>query len=438
MNSTAEKSATERRQARPVLCAFLGLIIVTLAVTVLPRLGSAVGQYRSAKKGEMAAAERYAKAVSNGDKVIKEVGLSEYARRTSTTASAQDSTEARHDTSGVPQPKQHAVLEETIRQTLASSAARQNLGWRCTRVRLVQSDANTYLGFAEFDKAKPLAFELTTGTDHQSFGFSRLLSRADWEEESRNTSQNKPDVARNTEETGGSSEAILELQSWRWYTANGFVLTEGTVENVSGRKLANVEVVVIFMDASGDLVTSADAHIKYDPILPGQVSPFTVFASENPAITKASIDFKEFMGGSIKWRMRDRGAEPNAVRPENTPGTSVRGKNTERQTPLSDDDIKRLRGCQIGYANDGGLAAVGVSLGEFLDRLSASQTSPPGLTQSADGQTVVTIKEGTKTISLLFACDASRGICAITGGEINDQEIGADAALAVMLGLAGQ
>jgi hypothetical protein len=77
-------------------------------------------------------------------------------------------------------------------------------------------------------------------------------------------------------------------------------------------------------------------------------------------------------------------------------------------------------------------------LGEFLDRLSTSQISPPALTQSADGQIVVTVKEGTKTASLFFACEASRGICAIAGGEINGQEMTPDAALAIMLGLAGQ
>ena len=56
----------------------------------------------------------------------------------------------------------------------------------------------------------------------------------------------------------------------------------------------------------GGFITSDDALIDYNPILPGQTSPFKAMATENPAMRKASIDFKELMGGSIEWRDRDR------------------------------------------------------------------------------------------------------------------------------------
>ncbi|MCL5278803.1 MAG: hypothetical protein M1376_02720 [Planctomycetes bacterium] len=326
MNSTVETSTTETRHTRPVLCAFLGFIIVALAVTVLPRLGSAVGQYRSAKKQEMAATDMLEKAAGDKIQTIKEMGLSEYARRTNATASRQDSAGSCDDSSDGPQRNEDAVLEQKIRQELENSVARQNLGWHCTRVRLAQCDANTYLGLAEFDKTKPLAFELMTDGYRRSFGFSRLLSRADWEKEFRNARQDK-----------------------------------------QGAK-----------------------------------------------------------------------AEPDSARSENTPGTSVGRGKSERQTPLGDDDIKRLRMCQIGYVTEVGLAAAGISFGEFTDRLSRSQISPPVLTQSTDGQTVVTIKEGTKTTRLFFTCDPTGGACVIAGGEINGDEIDSYTAMAIMIGLTGQ
>jgi hypothetical protein len=222
--------------------ALLGLAIVVLAVAVFPRLGSAVGQYRSAKKQEMAAADMLERAAGDKVKTIKEMGLSEYARKTSTTASHQDSADSSDDSSYGPQPSEDAGLEQKVRQELENSVARQNLGWHCTRVRLVQCDANTYLGLAQFDKTKPLAFELMTDKDRLSFGFSRLLSRADWEKGSQNIQQNK----------------------------------QGAM------------------------------------------------------------------------------TEPDLVRSESIPGTSVGRGKSERQTPLSDDDIKRLRACQIGYVIDGG------------------------------------------------------------------------------------
>jgi hypothetical protein len=42
--------------------------------------------------------------------------------------------------------------------------------------------------------------------------------------------------------------------------------------------------------------SSDDALIDYNPILPGQKSPFKVYATWNPAMDNASISFK-FMGG---------------------------------------------------------------------------------------------------------------------------------------------
>ena len=153
MSPVEETTTKQRKHTRPIFWVLLGLVIVVLVVAVFPKLGSAVGQYRSAKKEEMAAVDRSVKATADKIKTIKEMGLSEYARRTSTTASHQDSVDSRDDSSGGLQPSEDAVLEQKIRQELENSAARQNLGWHCTRVRLAQCDANTYLGLAEFDSA---------------------------------------------------------------------------------------------------------------------------------------------------------------------------------------------------------------------------------------------------------------------------------------------
>ena len=42
--------------------------------------------------------------------------------------------------------------------------------------------------------------------------------------------------------------------------------------------------------------------IEYNPVLANQTSPFKVMTSDNPAIKKASIDFKELMGGTINTK----------------------------------------------------------------------------------------------------------------------------------------
>ncbi|RJQ26331.1 MAG: hypothetical protein C4589_09855 [Peptococcaceae bacterium] len=97
------------------------------------------------------------------------------------------------------------------------------------------------------------------------------------------------------------TSANLHLLSWRWNQSAGgmFVEAVGQVKNISGSKLDNVMAVVSFYDKNGDFITSADALIDYNPIMPGQTSPFKVIETYNPAMQKASVEFKYLMGGTI-------------------------------------------------------------------------------------------------------------------------------------------
>jgi hypothetical protein len=82
----------------------------------------------------------------------------------------------------------------------------------------------------------------------------------------------------------------------------GFIKCEGFVENISGERMENIEAVALFYDESGTPISSDSALIDYDPLLPGQQSPWSVIGTENPAITKWRIEFKEFWGGTILTR----------------------------------------------------------------------------------------------------------------------------------------
>jgi len=78
-----------------------------------------------------------------------------------------------------------------------------------------------------------------------------------------------------------------------------FMIAEGTVTNETTDSLKNVEAVIAFKDASGNFVTSEDALIDYNPILPGQTSPFKITATYNPAMATCEVSFKDLMGGTI-------------------------------------------------------------------------------------------------------------------------------------------
>jgi hypothetical protein len=104
---------------------------------------------------------------------------------------------------------------------------------------------------------------------------------------------------------GTKTEPVLEVQKWHWYKEYDYAIAEGTVKNISSESLNNVLAVLQIYDKQGNFIKSDNALIEYRPILPGQTSPFKVMSSFNPAMGKASIDFKTFSGGTLFWREKE-------------------------------------------------------------------------------------------------------------------------------------
>ena len=86
-----------------------------------------------------------------------------------------------------------------------------------------------------------------------------------------------------------------------------FVMAEGRVTNISSRPLEHVEAVVEFLGSDGTFISSQSALIGYQPILPGQTSPWKVLGTWNPAMQggKAKLSFKHLMGGAISTEISD-------------------------------------------------------------------------------------------------------------------------------------
>lgn len=98
-----------------------------------------------------------------------------------------------------------------------------------------------------------------------------------------------------------AEEPKLQLKGWRWYRdSDYFVSAVGEVKNITDEPLENVLAVVSFYTKDGTFITSSEALIRYNPILPGQTSPFEVIENYNPAMEKASIEFAFLLGGTIR------------------------------------------------------------------------------------------------------------------------------------------
>jgi hypothetical protein len=102
-----------------------------------------------------------------------------------------------------------------------------------------------------------------------------------------------------------STGPVLLLLNWSWSQEHGYAIVEGEVKNISSHNLDNIEAVASFYTAADRFITTADALIDFNPILPGQTSPFKAMANWNPEMSKARIDFKELMGGTVQWKKQD-------------------------------------------------------------------------------------------------------------------------------------
>ena len=82
----------------------------------------------------------------------------------------------------------------------------------------------------------------------------------------------------------------------------GYATVEGEVENISEAPLAHVAAVATWYDLDGGFIRSDTALIAYNPILPGQRSPYRVISVHKPGMAKYSIVFKSTLGGTIRYR----------------------------------------------------------------------------------------------------------------------------------------
>lgn len=96
----------------------------------------------------------------------------------------------------------------------------------------------------------------------------------------------------------------LSLLTTRGYESESghYWYVEGQVKNLTNQPLKNVTAVATWYDDHGGFITTDDALIDYNPILPGQTSPFKTITRGNPAMSEFSVAFKSLLGGQIQMR----------------------------------------------------------------------------------------------------------------------------------------
>ena len=72
------------------------------------------------------------------------------------------------------------------------------------------------------------------------------------------------------------------------------------MKNLTNANLENVMAVVTWYTDDGNFITTDDAVIDYNPVLPGQTSPFEVISRSNPAMSRYNVEFKMLFGSTLR------------------------------------------------------------------------------------------------------------------------------------------
>jgi hypothetical protein len=95
--------------------------------------------------------------------------------------------------------------------------------------------------------------------------------------------------------------ALVALRGSQSESGN-YYYVEGQVKNISDRPLKSVQVVATWYDKDDKFITTDTAMIDYNPIMPGQTSPFKTITRGNPLMSRFSVDFKYIFGRTIPSR----------------------------------------------------------------------------------------------------------------------------------------
>jgi len=102
-----------------------------------------------------------------------------------------------------------------------------------------------------------------------------------------------------TIEQTGPSLALLASNGHHEY---GYWIVEGEVRNISNSPLRLVEAVTAWYQDDDTFISSSSSLIDFNPIMPNQTSPFKTMLRGNPLMSKYSVRFKRYGGGSIQMR----------------------------------------------------------------------------------------------------------------------------------------
>lgn len=157
--------------------------------------------------------------------------------------------------------------------------------------------------------------------------------------------------------------AQLRIVDQRGELGDYYNQIDGRVQNITQTSLQNVDVVVTWFDSGGNFISTSSALVDFNPLLPGQTSPFKVMTRTNPAMKRFMVEFKSLLGGTIPHEtLPDKKQPRSSARPVNDSPVSGAVSVHDVSVPVPVQATYDIDGLEPTMVR---LKAEGVSLGEF-------------------------------------------------------------------------
>ena len=87
-------------------------------------------------------------------------------------------------------------------------------------------------------------------------------------------------------------------------SSSAYYKVEGEVQNIGTEPLRAVVAVATWYDKNDAFISSESGMVEFDPLMPGQKSPYKVLIRSNPLMHQYGVTFKSIRGGEL--RVEDR------------------------------------------------------------------------------------------------------------------------------------
>ena len=231
------------------------------------------------------------------------------------------------------------------RSTPATSSWNQNISGKgmLTIVGLIVLGCIIFSAASNSDKTGSSASPSLAGaiTAPDSAPQTTAASGSDTSTSDMSTSDTSTNAGSDSSGSSSANVPPLAKGSENFSRESDYDIVSGEITNTGSDKLDDVEAVTTFYDSNGGVVTTADAVIDFNPLMPGQTSPYKTMNPDNPLIKTEKTEFHSMNGPLLAYSDKSAASSASSAAHDDEASRDATSEVGGLGSGLSDRPIKR-------------------------------------------------------------------------------------------------